>query len=64
MLLVERLGLDAAKLSHTEEEVGVWCFDQKMVVVGNEAVCVAQPIITLANGLKSVEDILAVLVVF
>jgi len=35
-----------------------------MIVVGHEAVGVAQPIITLVDVLKGIEEILAVLVVF
>ncbi len=35
-----------------------------MVVVGYEAVGVAQPVITLVDVLKGVEEVLAVLVVF
>jgi hypothetical protein len=35
-----------------------------MVVVGHEAVGVAQPIITLVDVLKGVEEVLSVLVVF
>jgi hypothetical protein len=35
-----------------------------MVVVCHEAVGVAQPVITLVDVLKSVEEVLAVLVVF
>jgi hypothetical protein len=61
---VKNLGIDTVKLSHAEGEVGVGRFDQEMVVVGHEAVGVAQPVITLVNMLKSVEETLAVLVVF
>jgi len=35
-----------------------------MIVVGHEAVGVAQPIITLVDVLKGIEEILAVLVIF
>jgi hypothetical protein len=63
MSFVKKLGIDAVELSHAEGEVAVGCFDQKMVVVGHEAVGVAQPVITLVNVLKGVEEILAVLVV-
>ena len=64
MPFVKKLGIDAVKLSHAEGEVSVGRFDQEMVVVGHEAVGVAQPVITLVNMLKGVEKILAVLVVF
>ncbi len=60
---VKKLGIDAVKLSHAEGEVAVGCFDQKMVVVGHEAVGVAQPI-TLVDVLKGVEEALAIPVVF
>src|SRR5574337_1098121 len=64
MPFVKKLGIDAVKLSHAEGEVTVGCFDQKMVVVGHEAVGVAQPVITLVDVLKGVEEVLAVLIVF
>jgi hypothetical protein len=35
-----------------------------MIVVGHEAVSVAQPVKTLVDVLKAVEEVLAVLVVF
>lgn len=62
--LIKELGVDAVKLSHAEGEVAVGCFDQKMIVVAHEAVSVAQPVVTLVDVLKGVEEILAVLVVF
>ena len=64
MPLVEKLGVDAVKLSHAKGKVAVGRFDQKMVVVGHEAVRMAQPVITLVDVLKGVEEILAVPVVF
>jgi hypothetical protein len=62
--LVKELGVDAVKLSHSEGEVAVGCFDQKMIVVAHEAVSVAQPVVTLVDVLKGVKEVLAVLVVF
>ena len=64
MTLVKKLGVDAVKLSHAEGEVAVGRFDQKVVVIGHEAVGVAQPVITFVDVLKGVEKIIAVLVVF
>ena len=64
MPFVKKLGVDAVELSHAEREVSIGRFDQKMVVVGHEAVGVAQPVITLVDVLKGVEEVLAVLVVF
>jgi hypothetical protein len=62
--LVKKLGIDTVQLPHPEGEVAIGCFDQKMIVVGHEAVGVAQPIITLVDVLKDVEEVLAVLVIF
>lgn len=64
MPLVKALGVDAVKLSHAEGEIAVGSFDQKMIVVGHEAVSVAQPVITLVDVLQGVEEILAVLIIF
>jgi hypothetical protein len=64
MSFVEKLGIDAVQLSHTKREVAIGGLDQKMVVVGHEAIGVAQPIVALVYMLKGVEEVLAVLVVF
>jgi hypothetical protein len=64
MPLVKELGVDAVKLSHAEGEIAIGCFDQKVVVVGHEAIGVAQPVITLVDMLECIEEVLAVLVVF
>jgi hypothetical protein len=60
---VKKLGIDAVQLPHPEGEVAIGCFDQKMIVVGHEAVGVAQPIITFVDVLKNVEEVLTILVV-
>ena len=64
MPLVKKLRIDAIKLSHAEGEVAVGCFDQKMIVVGHEAVGVADPIVSLIDVLKGVQKILSVMVIF
>jgi hypothetical protein len=64
MPFIKELGIDAVKLPHAEGEIAVGCFDQEMVVVRHEAVGVAQPVITLVDMLKCIEEILAVLIVF
>jgi hypothetical protein len=51
MPIVKKLCIDAIKLSHAERKIAVGCFDQKMVVVGHEAVGVAEPVITLVDVL-------------
>jgi hypothetical protein len=46
------------------KQVRVRPFDQKMVVVGQETVGLAKPVISLINLLKGLEEILAVQIVF
>ena len=60
---VKKLGVDTVQLPHAKGEVAIGCFDQKMIVVGHEAVGVTQPIITFIDVLKNVEEVLAILVV-
>jgi len=64
MPFVKELSVDAIQLSHANGEIAVGCFDQKMVMVGHEAVGVAHPVITLVDALKGIEEIFAVLVIF
>ena len=60
---VKKLGIDTVKLPHAKGEVAIGCFDQKMIMVGHEAVGVAQPIITFIDVLKNVKEVLAILIV-
>ena len=61
---VEELGIHSVQLPHTEGEVAVRSFDKEMIMVGHEAVGVADPVISLVDVLEGVQEVDAVLVVF
>jgi len=60
---VEKLGVDTVQLPHTEGEVAIGRFDKDMVMVGHEAVGVADPIIPLVDVLEGVQEVQSILVV-
>ena len=60
---VEELGIDAVQLSHAEGEIAVRGLDEKVEVIGHEAVGVADPIVALINVLEDVQEVPAVGVV-
>jgi hypothetical protein len=60
---VKKLSVDAVQLPHAKGKIAIGCFNQEMVVVGHKAIRVAQPVITLVDVLKGVEEVHAVLVV-
>jgi hypothetical protein len=61
--LIEELRIDAIQLPHAEGEVAVRSFDQKMIVVGHEAVGVADPVVTFVDVLEGIEEVQAVSVI-
>lgn len=61
---VEELSIDAVQLSHTDGEISVRGLDEKVVVIGHEAVGVAYPIVSFVDVLESVQKVLAVMVIF
>jgi len=58
---VEELGIHSVQLPHTEGEVAVRSFDKEMIMVGHEAVGVADPVVALIDVLEGVQEVLAVL---
>jgi citrate lyase beta subunit len=60
---VEELGVDSIQLPHTEGEVAIRRLDKDMVMVGHEAVGVADPIIPLVDVLEGVQEVQSILVV-
>lgn len=60
---VKELSIDSVQLPHAEGKVAIRCFNQEMIMVGHEAVGVAQPVIALVDVLKCVKEVLSVLVV-
>jgi hypothetical protein len=60
---VEKLGVDAVQLSHAEGEIAVRSLDEEVIVIGHEAVGVANPIVAFINVLESIQEVLAVLVI-
>jgi hypothetical protein len=63
MAFVEELGIDAVQLPHTNGKIAIRSLDEKMVVVGHEAVGVTDPVISFVDVLESVEEIQAILFV-
>jgi hypothetical protein len=63
MPFVEDLGIDAVQLPHPDREIAIWRFNEEMIVVGHEAVSVANPIVTIINMPVSSQEVLAVCVV-
>ena len=44
---VEELGIHSVQLSHAEGKITVWGLDKEVIMVGHEAVGVADPIVAL-----------------
>ena len=61
--LIEELCIDAIQLPHAEGKVAVRGLDKKMIMVGHEAVGVAEPIIAFVNMLEGVQEVQAVSVI-
>jgi len=64
MPMVKELSVDAIQLSHANGEIAVRGLDEKVVMVGHEAVSVADPVVPFVDVLKGIEEVQAVLVVF
>ena len=60
---IEELGIDAIQLPHAYGEIAVGRLDEQMIMVVHEAVGVADPIVSLVDALKGVEEIEAVPVI-
>jgi len=60
---VEELGIDAVHLPHADRKIAVRGLDEKMVMVGHEAVGVADPVVALIDVLEGVQEVQAVGVV-
>ena len=52
-----KLGVDAVQLPHADGQIPVGSLDQKMVMVGHEAVGVADPVVALVDVLEGVEEV-------
>ena len=63
MPFIEKLGIDAVQLPHAERKIAVRGLDEKMVMVGHQAVSVADPVVALIDMLEGVEEVQAVGVV-
>jgi hypothetical protein len=61
--LIEELGINAVYLSHTDREIAVGSFDEEMIMIGHEAVCVADPVVSFVDVLDCVQKVLTVRVI-
>jgi len=61
---IEELGINAVQLPHADGEIAVGGLNQKMVMVGHEAIGVTNPVVPLVDvleGIKKIDTILVVL---
>ena len=61
--LVEDLGIDAVQLAHPDREITIRRLDEYMIMVGHEAIGVADPVVALVDMLEGVEEVQAVVIV-
>jgi hypothetical protein len=61
---VKELRIHAVQLPHTERKIALWSLDEKMVMVGHEAICMTDPIVSFIDMLEGIEEVLPVLVIF
>ena len=60
MSFIEELRVYAVYLSHADGEISLRGLDEDMVMIGHEAVGVADPIIALIDMLEGVQEVLPV----
>mgnify|MGYP001607791079 CR=1 FL=1 len=60
---VEELGIHSVQLAHAYGQVPVRGFDEKMIMIGHEAVGVADPVVAFVDVLEGVQKVLAVMVI-
>jgi hypothetical protein len=60
---VEELGIHSVQLAHAYGQVAIRCFDEKMIMVCHETVCMTYPVVSFADMLKGVQKALAVMVI-
>jgi hypothetical protein len=51
------LGVNSVQLPHAKREVSIRRFNEKVEVIGHEAVGVADPVVTFIHILKRVEEV-------
>ena len=64
MPLIEKLRVDAVQLTHADGQVAVRGFDEEMIMIGHEAVSVADPVVSFNDVLEGAQKVLAVSIVF
>ena len=60
---IEELGIHSVQLSHAEGKITVGGLDKEVIMVGHEAVGVADPVVALIDVLEGVQEVLAVMVI-
>jgi hypothetical protein len=61
---IEELGVYSIQLAHAYGQIGIRGFDEKMIMIGHEAVSVTNPVVSFVDVLESVQKVLAVGIVF
>ena len=64
MIFIEELRVDAIELPHTEGQIAFGGLDEKVVMVGHEAIGVTDPIIPFDDVLKSIQKNFPVMIIF
>ena len=64
MRFIEKLRVHAIELPHAKRKIAFRCFDQEMVVVRHEAICMTDPIIPFIYMLERVEKCFSIMVIF
>ena len=57
---IEELGVHSVQLAHADGQVAVRGFDEKMIMIGHEAVSVTDPVVSFVDVLEGVQKVLAV----
>jgi len=53
---VETLGIDTVQLSHSRGEIGLRGFDEQVVVIGHEAIGIANPLVFLHGRFQNPQE--------
>jgi len=62
--LIEKLSVNSIQLAHAKGQVAVWCFYEKMIMIGHEAVGVTNPVISFIDVLEGIQKVFSVSIVF
>ena len=63
VILIEELRIHTVQLPHAEGKIALRGLDEKVVMVGHEAICVTDPIIPFVDVLEGIEEQLPIVVI-